>query len=335
LGAVLAQQINPEENEKPLPSHIDLEDPVHRLIYDNNLPYQPCKIYTTLPIILPKPTEVKTIPPNVGKIKKLYGFTEQNVHDSLFWSIISIYAVYNCKLPESTIVLRKMAVKIIKDGIVGIKMKDLQFNNNHTNYRNFLAEFSEGKHNIDPNWLLVEALAKATFRCFIFLSTLEEHKEKPIFKFNTESVKPPLIFGVYRYNDHIIFTPYFHNKNLEFNIGSLKNKIEIVAYLAKSVPANYKARAILDLEVFAILTALHSLQRYISNTKCHLLTDSRVLYYLFHQKVGDSSTKIRRWVLKLLSDYPLVSLHFIRTTDNLADYLTRQGLPKGDLENYP
>jgi hypothetical protein len=62
------------------------------------------------------------------------------------------------------------------------------------------------------------------------------------------------------------------------------------------------------------------------------LTDSRVLYYLFNQKVGDSSTKIRRWVLKLLSDYPLVSLHFIRTTDNLADYLTRQGLPAGDLE---
>jgi hypothetical protein len=36
--------------------------------------------------------------------------------------------------------------------------------------------------------------------------------------------------------------------------------------------------------------------------------------------------------LKLLSDYPLVTLHFIRTTENLADYLTRQGLPRGDLE---
>jgi RNase H-like domain found in reverse transcriptase/Integrase zinc binding domain len=119
---------------------------------------------------------------------------------------------------------------------------------------------------------------------------------------------------------------------LEFNIDNLKGKIQIVAYLAKSVPEAFKSRSILDLEVFAILTALHSLQRYISNTKCHLLTDSRVLYYLFNQKVGDSSTKIRRWVLKLLSDYPLITLHFIRTTENLADYLTRQGLPKGDLE---
>ena len=39
-------------------------------------------------------------------------------------------------------------------------------------------------------------------------------------------------------------------------------------------------------------------------------------------------------MLKLLSDYPMVTLHFIRTTANLADYLTRQGLPTGDLEKF-
>ena len=125
---------------------------------------------------------------------------------------------------------------------------------------------------------------------------------------------------------------YFYNKNLEFSIESLKNKVEIIAYMAKSVPDHFKSRSILDLEVFAIFSALHSLQRYISNTECHLLTDSRVLNYLFHQKIGDSSTKIRRWVLKLISDYPMVKLHFIKTIENLADYLTRQGLPRGDLE---
>ena len=111
----------------------------------------------------------------------------------------------------------------------------------------------------------------------IFLSSLNEHHKKPIFKYNTESTKPPLIFGVYRVDNQIIFTPYFYNKNMEFSIDSLKGKIQIVAYLAKSVPDQFKSRSILDLEVFAILTALHSLQRYISNTKCHLLTDSRVL----------------------------------------------------------
>ena len=72
------------------------------------------------------------------------------------------------------------------------------------------------------------------------------------------------------------------------------------------------------------------MRKYVSNTVCYLLTDSRVAYYLFHQKIGDSVVKIRRWVLKLIADYPQVRLVFIRTTDNLADYLTRMGLPKGD-----
>jgi hypothetical protein len=185
---------------------------------------------------------------------------------------------------------------------------------------------------MDKDWILLEALARATFRPIILLSSLPEHENKKVIKYNHESVKPPIILGVYRIEGKIIFTPYFYNKNLEFCIDSLKGKVQIVANLAKSVPETFRSRSILDLEVFAILTALHCMQRYIFDTKCHLLTDSRVLYYLFHQRVGDSSTKIRRWVLKLLSDYPKVILHFIRTTQNLADYLTRQGLPKGDLE---
>ena len=74
---------------------------------------------------------------------------------------------------------------------------------------------------------------------------------------------------------------------MEFSIDSLKGKIQIVAYLAKSVPDQFKSRSILNLDVFAILTALHSLQRYISNIKCHLLTDSQVLYYLLVPKFDD------------------------------------------------
>ena len=48
----------------------------------------------------------------------------------------------------------------------------------------------------------------------------------------------------------------------------------------------------------------------------------------------NSCVKIRRWCLKLISDYPLVNLHFVRTTENLADFLTREGLPPGDCEKF-
>ncbi len=39
-----------------------------------------------------------------------------------------------------------------------------------------------------------------------------------------------------------------------------------------------------------------------------------------------------RWCLKLISDYPNVKLHFVRSSENLADFLTREGLPQGDCE---
>ena len=334
LGAVLAQRIKGTEEEKYLPEFLNLDDKVHRYIYDKKLPYEPCKVYTKFPIEVPRITQTKTIPPNINQIDPWHGFTEENCHDSLFWSVISLLVLYNCKIPTSTLELRKLATTELKKGILAIKLKDQSFNNNHSSYKVFLQEFESGKHQIDKDFLLVQALAKALHRCLIFISSLEEDHIQPLFKYNHESTKPPLIFGIYKNQGNIIFTPYFYNKNLEFNLDSLKGKIQIIAYLAKSVPEAYKSRSILDLEALAILTALHSLQRYISNTKCFLLTDSRVLYYLFSQKVGDSSTKIRRWVLKLLSDYPLVTLHFIRTTSNLADYLTRQGLPPGDLEKF-
>ena len=119
---------------------------------------------------------------------------------------------------------------------------------------------------------------------------------------------------------------------MEFRLDDLKNKIEIVAYMAKTVLEGFKSRSIMDLEVFALLAALHNFHKYISNVPVTLLTDNKALYYLFNSKVGNPSVKIRRWCLKLLSDYPNVTLRFVKTTENLVDFLTREGLPAGDCE---
>jgi len=59
LGAVLLQKIKGND-QKIVPYTLDLEDEVHRIIYNKDLPYEPCKLYTSLPIILPKPTVSKT-----------------------------------------------------------------------------------------------------------------------------------------------------------------------------------------------------------------------------------------------------------------------------------
>ena len=334
LGAVLAQKVVGKPGEKMIPECLNLDDEVHRILFDRELKYEPVKLYTELPIKLPEPTPLKTTPPSIVQEEKLLGFTEENVHDSFFWSTISILALYNCTIPASTLELRNMALKNLKKGILNNKLKDFVFNLNFQKYQEFLINFAKGKVGLDPEYYLIESLASCLHRPIILVSSLSKHREKPIIQFNSESEKPPFIYGIYQREGYEIFKPFFINKHVEFKLDQLKDKMQIIAYVAKTVPEAFKSRPILDLEVFAILTALYSLQRFISGVKVTLLTDSRVLFYLFSSKVGNSSVKIRRWCLKLLSDYPLVTLHFVRTKENLADFLTREGLLPGDYPRF-
>jgi hypothetical protein len=50
-------------------------------IFDKQLPYQPCRLYTSLPIVPPTPTEVKTIPPNITPKGNWLGFTKDTIHE--------------------------------------------------------------------------------------------------------------------------------------------------------------------------------------------------------------------------------------------------------------
>ena len=96
--------------------------------------------------------------------------------------------------------------------------------------------------------------------------------------------------------------------------------MEIISYIAKTVLEEFKTRSILDLEVFFLLTTLFSVEKFISNVPVTVLTDSQVLFYLFSSKIHNSSVKIRRWCLKLVSDYPNVTLHFVKSGQKLADF---------------
>ncbi len=106
-------------------------------------------------------------------------------------------------------------------------------------YRQFLENFENGLGNIDEHPILAKALAQEDPQTF--LSTLEEHENSPFFTFNKESVRPPIIFGLYKVENELVFTPYFYDKNMEFSIESFKNTVQVIAYMAKSVGENFKA----------------------------------------------------------------------------------------------
>jgi hypothetical protein len=332
VGAVLAQKRRGVPDQKIVPTCLDLDDPIHRMIFDRELNYEPVPVHTKLPICLPKPTPERTIPPKITIPEKFIAFTEENVHDSLFLGTASILAVYGCKPHNSTIELRKLAVKELKKDVGALKLRDFAFNNNYNDYKKYLDEFIQGQHNVDRNLYLVEALAKALMRPIIILSRLPEHKENSIIKFNHDMDKPPLIFGVYEIDGQLVFLPFMHNRNIMFSLDHHFQRIEIIGYMAKSIPEGMQSRGILDVELVAILEGLHNFERYISNVPVTLLTDSKCLYYLFNQRIQNSCKKIRRWCYKMIGDFENVKIRYVRTHENLSDFLTREGLPPGDIE---
>ena len=334
VGAVLAQKKRGNPDEKVVPTCLSLDDPVHRIIFDRELTYEPVTVYSELPIALPKPSAPKTIPPDISVKEGFRDFNESNVHDSFFLGVAAILAVYNCKPINSTRELRELAVKELKKGVLALKLRDFTFNNNYGAYREFLEEFKRGKFSIDENFYLIQALATALYRPIILISALERHKDNPIIKFNHESTKPPLIFGIYEHENTIFFMPFFHNKNVHFVLDHLYEKLEIIAYSSKAVPANMRHAGIMNQELVAILDALDSLRRFISSVPVTLLTDSKCLYYLFNEIVQNSCVKTRRWSDKLYTDHDNVEVEFVKTSENLADFLTREGLPVGDLVKY-
>ena len=334
LAGVLAQKIVHKKDAKIIPNYIDLENEVHQILYDDNLPYEPCTLYTQQPIELPKPSLRKTVPPNIASEAPLCGFTKDNVIDSFFWSILSVLALYGGGFNETVLTLREKAVKHLKSCILNAQLKDEVFNMDWNKYNDFLVSFKEGKVGLDSKFYLAKALSYYLQRPIIIISTLARHKKKHTFHFNETSKRPPIVLGLLMRQGHEIFMPFFINRNSEFDISTLKGLINIVAYIAKTIPTALRCKSILDLEVLAILTVLYAVQKLISGVPVKLLTDSRVLYYLFSSRVGDSSVKMKRWVTKLHSDYLQVTLCFVRTSDNLADFLTREGLPAGDCEKF-
>ncbi len=129
-----------------------MENEVHQIIYDDCLPYEPCTLYTSLPIVLPKPSLRKTVPPNIGKEPPLLGFTPENVNDSFFWSTLSVLALYSGGMNETVRNLREKAVKVLKSSILNSQLKDFIFDMNWTNYNNYLTAFKEGTAGLDANF---------------------------------------------------------------------------------------------------------------------------------------------------------------------------------------
>jgi hypothetical protein len=86
----------------------------------------------------------------------------------LFWSIISLMVLYNCRIPNSKLELRQVATKELKKGILAIKLRDISYNNVHSNFRTYLQEFEAGQHTVDNSLLLTQGTFTGSPQVFYF-----------------------------------------------------------------------------------------------------------------------------------------------------------------------
>ena len=326
-------QISRVDPEKPhIPNYLTFDDKVHRIIYDHDLKYEPVPILRTQEEINGFLSKRKTTEPYDDRYleDEFLGFNENEIDDSFFISIRILQAVNKCKVNEIQ-ELRALAVKQLNKSILRIKFNDFNFDNSVQKAKEFLHKFKLSGQ-VDRHFLLVEAAAEALYRPIYLISTLPEHTSKPIIKYNVHLKKPPYVLGVYSLKDTFVFRPYYKNKEAFYDIAQHGDNFEIIGYHSRSLPTCKKGYPILQHELFALLSSLEYYRKYIGTTKCKILTDSKALYLLFHQEVHMSNVKMLRWSMKLKSDFPNISLHFVPSHLNISDFLSKKfNVPAGDI----
>ena len=325
-SAVLAQVIKREESETFVPDHLCLESKVDQLIYDHKLTCRSAPILTT-------EDEYKNYrvayrqshPPEDAYLSSpLLGYTEDNVADSLFISTRSLQLIFRCKL-MSSLEMRELIAKHIQKSVYRLKLCDFVYNNDKLKYKEYIHNFRTSTQcPPDPLLYTVEAMAVAMFRPIIVISTLESHRDFPIRKFNTETTKPPFIFGLYQVGQHLIYRPYFIDRETYYNLAQHRGEFEIVAYHTRSLPPNHVNQPIVQHELYAILSSLHSFQKLVGHSKVTLLCDNKALYMLYNSDVHRSSVRLWRYSKKLKVDYPRLRLEFIPTHLNVSDFLSKR-----------
>ena len=325
ISAVLCQVITPNNEDCILPEYINLKIPTDRVIYNNKLPYQPLNPVNELPLN-------KNLIPRIDIERKLgdfYGYEKEKIIDSPFLAIgvvLKFYGVnknYSIKEIKNEIIEEMKKRPYLKN-----KLRDKDFKGSYKDLNEYLSNFANNPNTLDKHEIMLEALSLAFRRPVIMIyanKTLNPNNTH-ISKINsTRYSSPPICLGIVEKGEEKIFLPYIVNRDATFELSSIRGKLQVIAYFSKKLPTLLRSRSVLDLEAIALHSALFYFEKYVKATNCTLVTDSRALYFMFNKRVHDANVKINRWCLQIRNNFPTLRIQFIRTKENLADFLTRAG----------
>ena len=329
FSAVLGQLTCPLASNPTVPDYLHLDDPTHQIIFDKKLNFEPVPLYIN--------NQVQKSNNGLYDFTylsdPLFGFTSENVNDSIFISIRSIQTIYKCTVIDISTLRQQIIQKLNKSLYIKQSIISHDFDNQTHRFKQFTSDILSGSNPLDTQLLMLNIISQVLNRCLIIVSSLHKHKDSPIIKINPSTNKPPFVFSLYQKDNYLIFRPLI--VNTKFNISNIK-QFEICYFYSKTISEKQTNYSILELETLALLHALQALQKFISNAPLLVLTDSKSLFLLFSNPVHSSSSKIARWADKIAFDYPNVTLKFIPSHLNIADFLSRDfEIRRDDLKRLP
>ena len=359
FSAVLGQIVKPNnvDGKVHIPDGLNLADRNHRFVFDNRKAYQPLPLIAKGQTISDYRIMVKEYRPPAHDYLSMpfYGWEESDAELSLPLCLKHLYHFWNKDLDYKG-VCAKM-ISNIRGNVYGAQFRTY-FNNDENKYKLFLKNLQNGKFPIDKDFIIFDVLSEALLRPVHVISTYYVLQEE-LRVFGTNYTTPPLCLFIYKCatkqgqseasvkdvklarksfnikrtlslatksnDDFFLVALPAHVPNVDsFRYDRFRGGFEIVSYLSKALPSKSLDSHIYENELNGILVALLQYRKLIGDANLLLLTDNKCLFYLFSESMLESSVKLSRWKKKLILDYRNLEFGFVKSEDNLADFLSRR-----------
>ena len=322
FAAVLCQITQPKEEQAYIPTYLNLADPTHRIILDHDMPCIPAPWYDGKETEKEYRSKVNIdYPPEHKYLEAPYfGLTQEEAPFTISRALRSLFAIHNCS-SDFLQICRQVSAELRK-GMTRQQILDFSFGGNKQMFMDYISDLQNGNIAYDKGLYFFEALAKVLQRPITIISDLPEHDKIKVF--NHDRKRPMFYFLLLRNKYGVMARPGYLDKDQCYQISKHRGSLEVISYLSKTLPEAVRKCHILQLELYAILVALHHFKKYIGGSELLVIGDAKCLFYAYNDDVQETSTKMSRWSSRLLDSFPNLQLGFCKSAQNLCDFLSKK-----------